>query len=172
MIAAKTWAQKSCRRDGRSAVGLLSQLLDQFIKLHAYRKSQAQRPTTNSAPRAKQHKNDIWRNGLLIGKRKTHAGAITMKYLLTFIAALAILAAASYAASARCSYECKDSKLITKCTSPTDIEKCKGACLGNMCIGFCSPDAALAEQNQIQHERKTYEFRYPRRRLPDQAIEH
>jgi hypothetical protein len=95
-----------------------------------------------------------------------------MKYLVTFLTALCILAAASYTARAGCSCECKDSKLITKCTSPTDIRQCKGACLGSTCIGMCQPDASIKEQNQVQHELRTYEFRYPRKLLPDQAIEH
>lgn len=99
-----------------------------------------------------------------------------MKLLLAFTASLAILTAASYAARAGCTCMCKDSKLTTRCTDPTSIERCQGFCLGDMCIGLCSPDhgpaGGIAAQSQIDREMREYRFRYSTKPGPDGKIEH
>jgi hypothetical protein len=100
-----------------------------------------------------------------------------MKYCASFLVALCVLAAAGYAARAGCSCTCKDSKLVTRCTSPTDIQQCRGICLGDMCVGLCGPDHApgggIAGQARIESEMKeSYRFRYLPKRGPGGTMEH
>jgi hypothetical protein len=65
-----------------------------------------------------------------------------MKYGASFLVALCVLAASGYAARANCTCTCQGGKLITKCASPANLERCRGECIGDMCVGLCAPDRA------------------------------
>jgi hypothetical protein len=75
-----------------------------------------------------------------------------VKILATPALLLAILMTFVNTAEADCRCECVDSRMRTFCSSPLDVAVCSGGCLGSVCIGFCSPHGAIAEQSRIEHE--------------------
>jgi hypothetical protein len=84
-----------------------------------------------------------------------------VKILATPALLLAILMTFVNTAEADCRCECVDSRMRTFCSSPLDVAVCSGGCLGSVCIGFCSPHGAIAEQSGIEHEANSYSFRPP-----------
>ena len=84
-----------------------------------------------------------------------------MKILATPALLLAILMTFVNTAEADCRCECVGSRMRTFCSSPLDVAVCSGGCLGSVCIGFCSPHGAIAEQSRIEHEANSYSFRPP-----------
>ena len=55
-------------------------------------------------------------------------------------------------AGAECVCRCEEGKLRTICTSPLDIGRCTGSCIGSMCVGLCMADAPVADQSRRDWE--------------------
>jgi hypothetical protein len=85
-----------------------------------------------------------------------------------FLFDIALLANSSVQAGCIC--RCENSQLRTICTDPLDNARCAGACFGDRCLGFCRPNFGVAEQNRIETEARTYQFRHQfRARTPSKS---